>query len=1051
MISKFFINRPIFATVLALLMVLAGVVALESLPVAQFPDITPPTVQVSAVYPGASAETVARTVGAPIEEQVNGVDGMIYMSSSSSSSGQYTLTVTFEVGTDVDMATVLVQNRVNIAQGNLPEAVIQQGIVTKKQSTNIVMFLSLQSDNPMYDGLYLSNYASLNLTDQLSRLPGVGAVTVFGTGNYSMRVWLDPEIMRIRKLTPADVYSAIQSQNMEVSAGTVGEPPLDRKEAFQFTLTAKGRLTTPDEFGNIVIKTLPDGKYLRLKDIARIDRGSASYSVTSTQNGKQAAAIAIYQLPGSNSLNVAKNVKAKMQDLEKYLPEGVHYEVVLDTTEFVTASIDEVLVTFVETTLLVMLVILLFLQSFRAVIIPSLTIPVSLICTFAVMHLFGFSINTLTLFGLVLAIAIVVDDAIVVVENSSRLLDTGKYTNKEAVTQAMEEITGPVIGVVLVLLAVFIPTAFISGITGELYKQFALTIATATVFSGINSLSLTPALCALFLKPTKDPKFFLYKGFNKVYDKTLGAYVKAITYFLRKPVITMSLFLILSVGALWLFLRWPTSFIPQEDQGYFVVSVQLPNAANLQRTEEVSRKIMKMLDSYPEVRTYLCINGFSMMQGANASNGATFFVMLKNWDERKAKDESVFSVVNRLNAQAASIQEAVIFAVNPPAISGMGVSGGLQFELEDRNSLGTTALQDAVSALLEQAGTEPAIMTLNSMFQGNTPQYFLNIDRDKVKMQGLVLSDVFSTLSYYMGSAYVNDFVQFGRIYQVKLGAAADSRTVIGDVLKLSVRNQNGDMVPFSAFTTLEEQLGLNLVNRYNMYSSAAITAITTPGFSSQQGIQGMENLSNRVLGTTFGYDWTGEAYQETQASSSVSLIFGLAILVVILVLAAQYESWTSPIAVILGLPFAILGAVLGCMLLGLSISIYSQIGIILLIALSAKNAILIVEFAIDYRKKDESITEASIEAGRVRLRPILMTSFAFILGVMPLIFATGAGASSRISLGTAVVFGMAVNTLLGTLFIPNFYHLMQSIHEKFQKKRVVQENTPEEDDAKKV
>ena len=451
MISKFFINRPIFATVLALLMVLAGVVALESLPVAQFPDITPPTVQVSAVYPGASAETVARTVGAPIEEQVNGVDGMIYMSSSSSSSGQYTLTVTFEVGTDVDMATVLVQNRVNIAQGNLPEAVIQQGIVTKKQSTNIVMFLSLQSDNPMYDGLYLSNYASLNLTDQLSRLPGVGAVTVFGTGNYSMRVWLDPEIMRIRKLTPADVYSAIQSQNMEVSAGTVGEPPLDRKEAFQFTLTAKGRLTTPDEFGNIVIKTLPDGKYLRLKDIARIDRGSASYSVTSTQNGKQAAAIAIYQLPGSNSLNVAKNVKAKMQDLEKYLPEGVHYEVVLDTTEFVTASIDEVLVTFVETTLLVMLVILLFLQSFRAVIIPSLTIPVSLICTFAVMHLFGFSINTLTLFGLVLAIAIVVDDAIVVVENSSRLLDTGKYTNKEAVTQAMEEITGPVIGVVLAL------------------------------------------------------------------------------------------------------------------------------------------------------------------------------------------------------------------------------------------------------------------------------------------------------------------------------------------------------------------------------------------------------------------------------------------------------------------------------------------------------------------------------------------------------------------------------------------------------------------------
>ena len=1036
MISKFFINRPIFATVLALLMVLAGVVALESLPVAQFPDITPPTVQVSSVYPGASAETVARTVGAPIEEQVNGVDGMIYMSSSSSSSGQYTLTVTFEVGTDVDMATVLVQNRVNIAQGNLPEAVIQQGIVTKKQSTNIVMFLSLQSDNPMYDGLYLSNYASLNLTDQLSRLPGVGAVTVFGTGNYSMRVWLDPEIMRIRKLTPADVYNAIQSQNMEVSAGTVGEPPLDRKEAFQFTLTAKGRLTTPDEFGNIVIKTLPDGKYLRLKDIARIDRGSASYSVTSTQNGKQAAAIAIYQLPGSNSLNVAKNVKAKMQDLEKYLPEGVHYEVVLDTTEFVTASIDEVLVTFVETTLLVMLVILLFLQSFRAVIIPSLTIPVSLICTFAVMHLFGFSINTLTLFGLVLAIAIVVDDAIVVVENSSRLLDTGKYTNKEAVTQAMEEITGPVIGVVLVLLAVFIPTAFISGITGELYKQFALTIATATVFSGINSLSLTPALCALFLKPTKDPKFFLYKGFNKVYDKTLGAYVKAITYFLRKPVITMSLFLILSVGALWLFLRWPTSFIPQEDQGYFVVSVQLPNAANLQRTEEVSRKIMKMLDSYPEVRTYLCINGFSMMQGANASNGATFFVMLKNWDERKAKDESVFSVVNRLNAQAASIQEAVIFAVNPPAISGMGVSGGLQFELEDRNSLGTTALQDAVSALLEQAGTEPAIMTLNSMFQGNTPQYFLNIDRDKVQLMGLQLNQVFSTLGYYMGQAYVNDFVEFGRIYQVKLEAGEQAQKVIDDVLKLSVVNSKGEMVPFSSFTQIEQKLGMDQINRYNMYSAASITITPAAGSSSGQAIEAVGSLIKNQLGGEFGYEWTSVAYQETQAGNTTTIILIMALLVAYLVLAAQYESWTSPVAAVMGLPVAILGAMLGCWVMGVPVSIYTQIGIILLIALSAKNGILIVEFARDYRKAGNPIREAAYEAGHVRLRPILMTSFTFVLGVMPLLFATGAGAGSRVALGAAVVFGMAVNTIFATVYIPNWYEVMQNIQEKWLTKK---------------
>ena len=1032
MISKFFIDRPIFATVIAILMVLAGVVTLNTLPVAQFPDITPPTVQVTATYPGASAETVARTVGAPIEEQVNGVDGMIYMSSSSSSSGQYTLTVTFEVGTDIDMATVLVQNRVNIAQGSLPEAVIQQGIITRKQSTNIVMFLSLQSDNAQYDGLYLSNYATLNLTDELSRLPGVGSVNVFGAGDYSMRIWLDPEVMRIRQLTPSDVYAAVQSQNMEVSAGTVGQPPMNGPVDFQFTLTAQGRLITPEEFGNIVIKALPDGSYLRVKGLGTIDLGSSTYGVTSTQKGKQSAAIAIYQLPGSNSLDVAKAVRAKMEELERYFPTDITYDVVLDTTEFVSASIDEVLVTFLEATLLVMLVILLFLQNFRAMIIPSLTIPVSLICTFAVMKLFGFSINTLTLFGLVLAIAIVVDDAIVVVENSTRLLDTGKYDRKTAVTIAMKEITGPVVGVVLVLLAVFIPTAFIGGITGQLYKQFALTIATATFFSGFNSLTLTPALCAIFLEPTKEAKSFVYRVFNKGYDATLRGYVRVITFLLGRPGMTMLVFVAVSAVTLWMFVKWPTSFIPQEDQGYFVVSVQLPNAAGLDRTQQVTRRIGGILDSYPEVRTYLCIDGFSMMQGGNSSNGATFFVMLKSWDERKSKDESVFSVVKRLNADASAIEEATVFAVNPPAISGLGVTGGLEFELEDRSNLGATELQNAVNALLGRVREEPSLMMLNSMFQGNTPQYFLNINRDKVKMQGLVLKDVFTTLSSYMGTAYVNDFVEFGRVYQVKLGADARSRAVIDDVMKLSVRNQKGDMVPFSSFTTLEEQEGLDQVTRYNMYTAAAITAIPAQGYSTRQAIEGMEELTRNVLGTNFGYSWTSEAYQETQSSSSVSLIFVLAIVIVILVLAAQYESWTSPIAVILSLPLALLGVVLGCMVMSLPISIYSQIGIVLLIALSAKNAILIVEFAIDYRNNGESITQASIEAGRVRLRPILMTSFAFILGVMPLMFASGAGAESRIALGTAVVFGMTFNTLLGTLFVPNFYHLMQTVQERF-------------------
>ena len=989
MFSKFFINRPIFATVLAILMVLAGVVSLEVLPVAQFPDITPPTVQVSAVYPGASAETVARTVGTVIEEQVNGVDGMIFMSSTSSSSGAYTLTVTFEVGTDIDMATVLVQNRVAIAEGNLPEAVVTQGITTRKQSTDIVLLLSLESDSALYSGLYLSNYAQLNFTDALSRLPGVGSVTVFGAGRYSMRVWLDPELMRIRGVTPTDVFSAIQAQNVEVSAGTIGSEPLDSRTDFQFTLTARGLLTTVEDFGNLVVRVLPGGNYLRLRDIARIDLGSQTYDVVSTQNGKPSASIAVYQSPGSNALSVSKQVRAEMEKLAENLPTGVRYEVVLDTTDFVSASIDEVLVTFVETTLLVILVILLFLQNWRAVIIPSLTIPVSLICTFAVMHLFGFSVNMLTLFGLVLAIAIVVDDAIVVVENSTRLLDTGKYSSKEAVEQAMGEITGPVVGVVLVLMAVFIPTAFVGGITGELYKQFALTIAAATFFSGFNSLTLTPALCALFLRPSSGKKFIFYRNFNKVYDRLVSVYVSVITRSIRRPIFTTVVFLLLSTAAIVLFLRWPTSFIPDEDQGYFIVSVQLPQASGLQRTEEVTARVGKLLGEYPEVVSCTGINGYSVMEGGELSNAATLFVVLQNWELRKGKGKSAFDIIDDFNVRAQKIEEAVVYAVNPPSISGLGVSGGLALELQDIRNLGTTELENAVDALLMGVRDIPELATVNSSFQGNSPQYFLNVDRDKAKMQGLKIDDIFTTLSLYLGSAYVNDFVDFGRIFQVKIGAQSDSRARIDDVLRLSVRNASGDMVPFSSFVTIEEQQGLATISRYNMYSAAALTAVTAEGYSSQQGIDAVEQLVGRLLGNNFGYEWTG-----------------------------------------------------------LSISVYSQIGIVLLIALSAKNAILIVEFARDYRAQGEPVDQAAIEAGRVRLRPILMTSLAFVLGVMPLLFASGAGAESRIALGTAVVFGMAVNMILGTLFIPHFYCLMQRLEERFTRNKLSQSMSPKKGTA---
>ena len=641
MFSKFFINRPIFATVLALLIVVAGLVALNILPVAQFPEITPPTVQVSAVYPGANAETVAQTVGLPIEQQVNGVDGMLYMSSNSSSSGAYSLTITFAVGTDIDMATVQVQNRVSVAQSSLPEPVVVQGVTVQKQSSNIVMFLTMTSKDSVYNSLYLTNYAKLNLVDQLSRVPGVGAVNVMGAGDYSMRIWLDPEAMRIRNISPAQVYQSIQSQNMEVSAGYIGQPiGQDNKNAFQYTLNVQGRLTSPEQFGNIIIRREQDGAMLRLKDIARIDLGSASYSVVSRLKGMPTAAIAIYQQPGSNSLDVSKGVKAKMEELATSFPTGVAYNVTLDTTDVIHASIDEVMVTFFETTLLVVLVIFLFLQNWRAVIIPCITIPVSLIGTLAVMAAFGFSINTLTLFGLILAVAIVVDDAIVVVENASRLLETGQYSTREAVTKAMGEITGPIVGVVLVLLAVFIPTMMISGISGQLYKQFALTIAASTVLSGFNSLTLTPALCALFLEKSKPSNFFVYKGFNKVYDKTQGVYDSTVKWLLQRPFISFVSFAILTVIAVILFMRWPSTFIPDEDDGYFIAVVQLPPAASLERTQAVGDKINAILDSYPEVENYIGITGFSVMGGGEQSNSATYFVVLKNWDERKGKEHT---------------------------------------------------------------------------------------------------------------------------------------------------------------------------------------------------------------------------------------------------------------------------------------------------------------------------------------------------------------------------------------------------------------------------
>ncbi|MDO4319157.1 MAG: multidrug efflux RND transporter permease subunit [Bacteroidales bacterium] len=1033
MFSRFFIERPIFAIVIAVVMVLAGALTYSSLPVAQYPDITPPTVMVSAVYPGADAKTVAETVGVPIEQQVNGVEGMLYMSSSSGSDGSYILTITFEEGTDLDNATVKVQNRISQAEPQLPTAVKQQGVSVNSESSNQILMIALQSDDPeRYDALYLTNYANLNLTDELSRVDGVGNVQAFGGGDYSMRIWLDPAKMRERNVTTSDVLSMIQSQNMEVSAGSVGTRPSHTAEEFTYTLTTRGRLSSPDEFAGIVLRTDSNGNILRLSDIATVDLGSETYTQIARVNDQQSAMIGISQLPGANALDVAKRCESRLEELKEYFPPGVDYKIMLNTTEFVTASLDELLMTFLETTLLVMIVILIFLQNWRAVIIPMLTIPVSLIATLAVMKFMGFTLNTLTLFGLVLAIAIVVDDAIVVVEDCARLLDEGKYNARQAAEKAMIELQGPVVGEVLVLLSVFIPTALVSGITGQLYKQFALTIAVSTAFSGFNALTFTPAMCALFLKPAKPARFFVYKWWNKIFGAATDLYMRVVGQFLKRPVVAILIYFVLTGLAFWGFVKWPTSYVPSEDMGYFMASVQLPTGASLDRTDRIVSEFSRKLLELPEVDDVMGISGYSFLGGGASSNGGTLFVILKPWKDRKPKSEHVDAVIAKANEIGASMQEPIIFALNPPAIPGLGMTSGLEMQLLDISNLGASQMKAALDAIRAEADRDPRIASTTTLYEGEVPQYAIDIDRNRVKMQGLSLQDVYSTLSTFMGGAYVNDFVEFGRVFQVNVAADASSRGHIGDILALSVRNAQGKMVPFSTFATIRPSMGEATVNRYNMYNTAAFTATPAKGVSSHEGIVAMEEIVQKAVGDNYGYAWTGEAYQETQSGTTITFVLILAVIVTLLVLAAQYESLTDPLAVIIAMPTAILGTIIGCIFMSQSISIYTQIGIILLLGLSAKNAILIVEYAIDFRKSGKEIREAALDAGRVRFRPIMMTALAFVLGVMPMLFATGAGAASRLSLGTAVVFGMAVNAVVGTLFVPNFWELCQRFGEKY-------------------
>lgn len=1035
MFSRFFIDRPIFATVLAILMVLAGALTVFTLPVAQYPDITPPTVMVSASYPGADAATVARTVGVPIEQQVNGIEGMLYMSSTSSQDGSYSLTITFENGTDLDEAAVQVQNRIALVNAQLPSSVTQEGVSVNKESTSQVLFAAIYSDDPQrYDALYLTNYAQLNLVDPLSRVSGVGGVNAFGAGEYSMRIWLDPETLRARGLSPADVSAAIQAQNIEVSAGTIGAPPQTNGAQFEYTLSSHGRLSTAEEFGNIIVRS--EGKdILRLKDLGRIELGSSSYGVTTKVNGQEVALLGVSQYPGANALDVSDGVIKELDRLSQYFPDGVHYRVIENSTDFVRASIDDVFTTFLLTSLIVMLVILIFLQNWRAVIIPMITIPVSLIATFAVMKILGFSLNTLSLFAMVLAIAIVVDDAIVVVEDCSRLVDTGALNRKQAAIQAMKELQGPVVGEVLVLLSVFIPTAFVSGITGKLYRQFALTLATATAFSGFNALTLTPALCSLFLTPRKDPKFFVYRGFNSFWNKVLHLYDRIISGMLKRPRLALGTFLVLALAAFYGYAKWPTSYIPEEDMGYFMTSVQLPTGASAERTTQIVDGIAAEIQKIPQVKDVMAMSGNSFI-GGGGSNTGMIMVMLQPWNKR-GRDGSIDKIMAKVDAITEQWQEAITFSINPPAIPGLGLTSGLGMQLLDINNLGPEEMKKAIREIQDLADKDPRIASVTSMYEGEVPQYSLEIDRNRAEMLGLDLSSVYSSLSSYLGGAYVNDFVDFGRVFQVRMQADGSARERVQDVLKLSVRNSDGQMVPFSSFSTLEPTMGEQSVARYNMYTTAGVTATPAHGVSSSEGIAAMESIVKEALGKNYSYAWTGIAYQETESGTTVTIVLIFAIIMTILVLAAQYESWTDPIAVVLVMPVAILGTVLGCICMSQSISIYTQIAIILLLGMSAKNAILIVEYAMDFRKAGVPIRKAAHDAGVIRFRPIMMTALAFVFGVLPMMFSSGAGANSRIEIGTAVVFGMAMNGLIGTLFVPNFWELMQTINEKYLSKLI--------------
>jgi hydrophobic/amphiphilic exporter-1 (mainly G- bacteria), HAE1 family len=1049
MISKFFIERPVLANVISVLFIVLGLVSIGALPVAEYPQIVPPTIQVTTTYPGADAKTLVNTVALPIEQQVNGVPGMLYMQSTSTSTGAYTLIVTFKVGTDLNFAQVLVQNRVSAALAQLPSSVQAQGVVVQQKSTAILQFITLTSPKHTYDGLFLNNYAIINMQNELARLPGVGNVLIFGTGEYAMRIWLDPNKMQALGLTPSDVLKALREQNLAVPAGQVGGPPVGTPQAFQLTLNVPSQLSDPKQFANIIVKSAgansgtggaTAARIVRISDVGHVELASVNYNMLASFSNEPCAAIGIYLTPDANALAVAAEVRKTMVRMAKSFPADIHYDIPFDTTVFVAASIHEVYKTLFEAGILVLAVILLFLQSFRATLVPATTVPVTIIGAFAAMAALNFSINLLTLFGLVLAIGIVVDDAIVVVEGVTHKMETEGVDAKHGAIDAMKELTSPIVGITLVLMSVFIPAGFMPGITGQMYAQFALVIAATALISAISALTLSPTQCALFLKPAKagTKKNIIFRAFDKAYYPLEAAYVRLI----QRMVARAGFYALCGLGLILLAIfglsRIPSAFIPLEDQGYMIVSVQLPDSAAIGRTNVVLADLSKRIGEMPSVQDDITISGTSLLDNsASLVNAGVIYVMLKPWEERGSA-ESMLPVYRQLSKIAATVPDAKIIVVPPPPIQGLGQSGGFQGVIELRDgSFDYTKLQSVADTVSRDGNAQSGLSGIFTTYRSQAPQLIADIDRTKARALNVPVGDAYDTLQTYLGSSYVNLFTKYGQVFPVYVQADANARMTPGEVRNYNMRSTTGQMVPLGTLADIKPAWGPPIITLYNTYPSALINGSAAAGFSSGQALNVMDDLTSRVLPPGFGFEWTSTAFQEKLAGGATTAIFGLSLLLVYLVLAGQYESWITPISVLLAVPLALLGTVAALTALGLANNIYTQIGLVLLIALAAKNAILVVEVAREHRElHGKSIIEAAVDASKTRFRPIMMTSFAFILGVMPLVFASGAGANSRKSLGIAVASGMLASTCIAVVFVPSFYVVLQRFNERFIAKK---------------